>query len=108
MPSMPAIRSPCSSRSAAPASPPSPPPRKPREPGGGRSVSIDLGEPLAMVVRVSERHPVPARPFEPEVQVVLPGEADAAVHLDRPTGGAGVDVAEPRLGDGRGPRRLAW
>src|SRR5207247_2720116 len=62
-----------------------------------RSIAVDRCQPLALVGRVPERHLVPARTLEPEVEVVLPGEPDPAVHLHRAVDGAAVDVPEARL-----------
>lgn len=52
--------------------------------------------------RIAESELVPLRPLEPEVHIVFPGEADAAMHLHGPVSRAGVDIREPRFGQGRG------
>src|SRR5438445_2727806 len=41
------------------------------------------------------------------MEIVLPGEADPAVHLDGAARRAGIRVAETRLGDARGAGMLA-
>ena len=43
----------------------------------------DQGDPLAMLADAAQQRRVGVRPLEQPVQVVLPGEADAAVGLDR-------------------------
>src|SRR5665213_3188742 len=40
-------------------------------------------EPLTMHRRVAERELIELRPLQEEVQIVFPGETDAAVHLER-------------------------
>src|SRR5207245_11393574 len=71
------------------------------------SISVDRRHPLALVLRVAERHLVPARALEPEVQVVLPREADPAVHLHRAVDGSAVGVPEARLRHRRRARGVA-
>src|SRR5258708_26897545 len=40
---------------------------------------------------------VETRPFEPQMHIVLPGEADPAMHQHRAVGASAIDIAEPRL-----------
>ena len=56
--------------------------RRPRRSAGGSgSNACEVGHAVAMPPRVAERVGVGLRPLEQELQVVLPGEADAAVDL---------------------------
>src|SRR6185295_1621361 len=57
-----------------------------------------LGHPLAMMGGVAERELRALRALEVEVQVVLPGEADAAVELDTRRGHAPEGVGDVGLG----------
>src|SRR5512143_1842965 len=66
-----------------------------------------LRQAFAVVGRVAEGELVPLGALEPEVEVVLPGEADAAVDLHGPVGGARIDLAQAGLGHRRGALRLA-
>src|SRR5262245_44364496 len=75
--------------------------------GGMRLVSPQLqtdqpGDAFAMIRRITEREFRRLRPLEVEVQVVLPGEADAAVELDAPGGHAAEGVRTIGLGHRRG------
>src|SRR5690242_9404223 len=63
----------------------------------GESESSERSDALAMIRRIAERELVPLRPLEPEVNVVLPREADAAVHLYAAVRRTRVDVGERRL-----------
>src|SRR5713101_6855134 len=56
-----------------------------------------LGHPLAMPCGVAEGEFRPLGPLEVEVQVVLPGESDAAVELDAGAGDPAVGVRDIRL-----------
>ena len=69
--------------------------------------SFQLRQPLAVECRVTKGELVPLGALEPEVHVVLPGEADAAVHLYGPVGRARVYVRESGLGKGSGAGSLA-
>ena len=55
---------------------------------------------LAVVGGLTEEGAVEHRPAEPEVEVVLPGEADAAVQLGCHPHGPVVHIRQVRLGDG--------
>src|ERR1700719_83327 len=50
-----------------------------------------------MVARRAEKRLVEAGALEPQMDVVVPGEADAAMHQHRAVGAARVDVAEQRF-----------
>src|ERR1051326_2532631 len=52
-----------------------------------------------MVVRLAEEGTVEDGAAEPEMEIVLPGEADATVQLGRDACGAVVEVGQVRLGD---------
>ena len=54
---------------------------------------------LAMLVGIAEQDLRTLGPLEPEVGVVVPGEADAAVHLDRMDGGLQVGFGGAGLGE---------
>src|SRR5438105_2149773 len=60
-----------------------------------------------MECRIAEGELVPLGALEPEVHVVLPGEADAAVHLHGPVGRARVYVRESGLSKSSGAGSLA-
>src|SRR5262249_23313234 len=64
------------------------------------SEAVELRDPLAVERRIAEGDLVGVRPLEPELQVELPGEADAAVHLHGTSRRAAVDVAQARLRHG--------
>src|SRR3990172_646578 len=65
-----------------------------------------LGYPLAMPRGVAEGEFRPLGPLEVEVQVVLPGEPDAAVELDASAGDPAVRVRD--VGLGHADRELAF
>src|SRR5262245_14024068 len=71
------------------------------------SESVQLRDAFAMECRIAEDHLVRVRALEPQLEVELPGEPDAAVHLDRAPRRPAVDVAEARLRHRRGARCLA-
>src|SRR5262249_5568373 len=71
------------------------------------SEAVELRDPLAVERRIAEGDLVGVRPLEPELQVELPREADAAVHLHGTSRRAAVDVAQARLRHGGRARRLA-
>src|SRR5689334_6437372 len=58
-----------------------------------------LGEQLAMIGGSAEQQLRGLGPLEEQVGVVLPGEADAAVYLDRLTGHAEERLRAVRLGE---------
>src|SRR5258708_6525263 len=53
---------------------------------------------FAMVSRVPEKHFRALRPFEPEMGILVPGEPDAAAHLNGVDRGLQIGVAGARLG----------
>src|SRR3954452_5387766 len=71
-----------------------------------RSDLKQVGEPAAMVAGGAEHQAVGLGPFEVQVGRVLPGEADAAVHLDVLRGAVQERVSAPRFGQRRGQRQL--
>ncbi len=70
--------------------------------GGGAGAShAELRDPVAVLARGAEEVAVRLRALQEEVEVVLPGEADAAVHLERrrahaPAGVGGVGLRRRR------------
>src|SRR5438309_419512 len=64
------------------------------------------GDALAVKGRVTEEQRVEMGTLQIEVQVVLPGEPDAAVHLQRRVHDAHAGVARPRLGRRSGERSV--
>src|SRR5439155_127500 len=85
----------------------SPDPRRTRADRRASSIAVDGGEPFAVERRVAERHLVPARALEPEMEVVLPGETDATVDLERALHRPTIDLSQAGLRDRGGARRLA-
>src|SRR5262245_50551966 len=71
------------------------------------SESVELRDAFAMERRIAEDHLVRVRALEPQLEVELPGESDAAVHFDRAPRRTAVNVAEARLRHRRGARGLA-
>src|SRR5207249_10774286 len=65
-----------------------------------------LRDPLAVVRRVTERELGRLGALEVEVQIVLPGEPDAAVELDARASDLPVGVGDVRLGHRSGQRGL--
>ena len=64
-----------------------------RQAGTGSARGEDgVGDPFAVPLGVAEHRRVGLAALEEEVQVVLPGEADPAVHLDRGVGNAPAGV----------------
>src|SRR5260370_27837745 len=61
------------------------------------SVPTQSRRAFAMKPRRAEIRLVEARAFEPQMHILLPGEADSAMHQHRAVGPAAVDIAEPRL-----------
>src|SRR6266498_3679469 len=76
--------------------------------GGGPGVSAGISrrhvahDQLAVVLGVAEDRLQRLRALEVEVEIVLPGEADAAVHLDGVAADLPRGVADVGLADGRG------
>ena len=67
--------------------------RRLRSPAGAAAPREDrVGDPFAVPLGVAEDRRVGAAALEEEVEVVLPGEADAAVDLDRGVGNAPAGV----------------
>ena len=64
-----------------------------------------VGDPLAVPLGVAEHRGVGLAALEEEVEVVLPGEADAAVDLDRGVGDAPAGVGGVGLGHRGGQRQ---
>src|SRR5688572_2668756 len=93
-------------RSRVPPNAPRSPP-DPRRSLGSALKPLERREALAMIGGVAEQGFGDVRALEPEVQVELPGEADAAVDLDGAARGSAVDVRERGLGDRGGARALA-
>ena len=73
---------------------------------GGHAPGDVLRDELAVVLRVAVLDLERLGPLEVEVQVVLPGEADAAVHLDRLAADLARGIADVGLGDGGGDGRV--
>ena len=69
------------------------------------SEPVDPADALAVPVGVAVEHAVGGEAPQVEVQVVLPGEADAAVHLEALLGELRARVAGVGLGDARDLRR---
>src|SRR5262247_4100196 len=74
-----------------------------------RRLEVDqLGHALAMPGGVAERELRSLGALEVQVQVVLPGESDAAVELDARSGHAAVGVRHVGLGHAHGERSLGY
>src|SRR6185369_7775137 len=92
----------CRPRGARESLAPRPARARPTQPASARPVSSErtsrtlqidqLRDPLAMIRRVAERELGRLGALEVEVQVVLPGEPDAAVELDPGAGDLAVCV----------------
>src|ERR1041384_6564045 len=65
-----------------------------------------LGDELAVIRRVAERHLRRLGALEIEMHVVLPGEADSTVDLDAVPGDLAIGVGYVRLGHRRGERAV--
>src|SRR6266567_4242223 len=70
---------------------------------GGRHVA---GHQLPVIFGVAVQRLEPLGPLHVEVQVVLPGEADAAVHLDGIAADLSRRLVDVGLADRRGDRRV--
>ena len=73
--------------------------------GAGALGQDSVGDPLAVPAGVAEHRRVGLAALEEEVEVVLPGEADPAVHLDRGVGDAPAGVGGVGLGHRGGQRQ---
>src|SRR5437870_245187 len=74
--------------------------RRPRDVRERVRVALEqVGRPLPVVACLAEKRSVEDGAPEPEMEIVLPGEADATVQLRRDARGAIVEVAQVCLGD---------
>src|SRR5260370_28212346 len=70
------------------------------------SICAERRDALAMERRRAEAGLTEARAFEPQMHIVLPGEADSAVHQNGAVGAAAVNIAQPRLRHRSDTRRV--